>query len=100
MRRWLLLYATGGGVELREIQQDAARRRAGERHGASGTVENRAHGATDRLGRRCGNRSCPYIVLECRLEYLSTGFANRSVSFPAGAQTLSSDLVLHSIRLG
>jgi high affinity Mn2+ porin len=35
-----------------------------------------------------------------RLEYLSTGFANRSVSFPAGAQTLSSDLVLHSIRLG
>ena len=35
-----------------------------------------------------------------RLEYLSSGFADRSVSFPAGAQTLNSNLTLHSIRLG
>jgi high affinity Mn2+ porin len=35
-----------------------------------------------------------------RLEYLSTNFVDRSVSFPAGAQTLNSDLTLHSIRLG
>ena len=35
-----------------------------------------------------------------RLEYLSAGFANRSVSFPAGAQTIDSDLTLRSIRLG
>jgi len=35
-----------------------------------------------------------------RLEYLSTNFADRSVSFPAGVQTLNSDLALQSIRLG
>src|SRR5262245_40954474 len=35
-----------------------------------------------------------------RLEYLSTALADRSVSFPAGAQTLNSDLTLHSIRIG
>ena len=28
------------------------------------------------------------------------GFANRSVSFPAGAHSFNSDLALHSIRLG
>jgi len=35
-----------------------------------------------------------------RLEFLSTGFANRSVSFPAGAHSFNSDLALHSVRLG
>jgi high affinity Mn2+ porin len=35
-----------------------------------------------------------------RIEYLATGFGNRSVSFPAGAQTFNSDLALQSIRLG
>jgi len=35
-----------------------------------------------------------------RIEYLSTGFTTRSVSFPMGAQTFNSDLVLHNIRLG
>jgi len=35
-----------------------------------------------------------------RIEYLATGFPNRSVSFPAGAQAFNSDFALHSIRLG
>lgn len=35
-----------------------------------------------------------------RLEYLYTGFGNRSVFFPAGAQQFSSDLGMHNIRVG
>jgi high affinity Mn2+ porin len=35
-----------------------------------------------------------------RIEYLTTGFGSRSVSFPAGAQAFTSNFALQSIRLG
>ena len=35
-----------------------------------------------------------------RIEYLATGFGNRPVTFPAGAQRFDSDLLVQSIRLG
>jgi high affinity Mn2+ porin len=35
-----------------------------------------------------------------RLEYLYTGYGSRSVDFPAGAQRFSSDLSVHTLRIG
>jgi high affinity Mn2+ porin len=35
-----------------------------------------------------------------RLEYLVTGYGNRGVTFPAGAQRFSSDLALNELRFG
>ncbi len=34
------------------------------------------------------------------VEYLATGFGNRSVTFPAAAQTFDSDLLVQSVRVG
>jgi high affinity Mn2+ porin len=35
-----------------------------------------------------------------RLEYLYTGYASTSVDFPAGAQRFTSDLAVHTVRIG
>ena len=35
-----------------------------------------------------------------KVEYLATGFGNRSVTFPAAAQTFDSDLLVQSVRVG
>jgi high affinity Mn2+ porin len=35
-----------------------------------------------------------------KVEYLSTGFGHKSVTFPSGAQSFDSDLAMQSVRLG
>jgi high affinity Mn2+ porin len=96
-----LFYATGGFAY--SFDEFARTQVAGAATGGSaiaGTVENRF--MVPRIGGAVG--AGVEVVLTPRwmgrLEYLFTDYGSRAVNFPAGAQRFTSDLSVHTVRIG
>jgi high affinity Mn2+ porin len=96
-----LFYATGGLAF--SYDQFTRSQIAGTPAGGTavpGQVENRF--LVPRLGAAAGV-GVEYALpshWSARLEYLFTGYGNRGVTFPAGAQRFTSDLALNELRFG
>jgi high affinity Mn2+ porin len=96
-----LFYATGGLAW--SVDQFSRMQIAGTPAGGTavpGQVENRF--LLPRFGASAGV-GVEYALpshWSARLEYLFTGYGNRGVTFPAGAQRFSSDLALNELRFG
>jgi high affinity Mn2+ porin len=96
-----LFYATGGfAYSFDEFSRTQATGVAIGGTAVPGTVENlfmvpRVGGA---IGAGVEVALTPHWM--ARLEYLFTDYGLRSVNFPAGAQQFSSDLAVHTLRIG
>jgi high affinity Mn2+ porin len=96
-----LFYATGGfAYSFDEFSRTQATGVAIGGTAVPGTVENlfmvpRVGGA---IGAGVEVALTPHWM--ARLEYLFTDYGSRSVNFPAGAQQFSSDLAVHTLRIG
>ena len=66
----------------------------------AGTIENRF--MVPRIGGAAGVGAEVMLTPRwtARLEYLFTGYGSRGVDFPAGAQRFTSDLSVHTLRIG
>ena len=96
-----LFYATGGfAYSFDEISRTQVAGVAIDGTAAAGTVENLF--MVPRIGAAAGAGVEVMLTPRwtARLEYLYTGYGSRSVDFPAGAQRFTSDLSVHTLRIG
>jgi high affinity Mn2+ porin len=98
--QWLF-YATGGfAYSFDEFSRTQVSGAAAGGTAAAGTVENLL--MVPRIGGVAGLGMevslAPHWM--ARLEYLFTDYGSRSVNFPAGAQRFTSDLSVHTLRVG
>jgi high affinity Mn2+ porin len=96
-----LFYATGGfAYSFDEFSRTQVAGVAIGGTAVAGTVENLF--MVPRIGGAVGGGVEVALTPRwmARLEYLFTGYGSRSVDFPAGAQRFSSDLAVHTLRIG
>jgi high affinity Mn2+ porin len=96
-----LFYATGGfAYSFDEFSRTQIAGVAIGGTAAAGTVENLL--LVPRIGGAAGAGVEVMLTPRwmARLEYLYTGYGPRSVDFPAGAQRFTSDLSVHTLRIG
>jgi high affinity Mn2+ porin len=96
-----LFYATGGfAYSFDAISRTQAMGVAIGGTAVAGTVENRF--MVPRIGGAVGGGVEVALTRRWmgRLEYLFTDYGSRSVNFPAGAQRFTSDLAVHTLRIG
>ena len=96
-----LLYATGGfAYSFDEFSRTQVAGVAIGGTAAAGTVENLL--MAPQIGGAAGAGVEVMLTPRwmARLEYLYTGYGSRSVDFPAGAQRFTSDLSVHTLRIG
>jgi high affinity Mn2+ porin len=96
-----LFYATGGfSYSFDEFSRTQVASAAIGGTAVAGTVENLV--MVPRIGGAAGAgvevMLTPHWM--ARVEYLYTGYGSRGVDFPAGAQHFSSDLAVHTLRIG
>ncbi|MFY9900950.1 MAG: carbohydrate porin [Xanthobacteraceae bacterium] len=96
-----LFYATGGfAYSFDEFSRTQVAGAAIGGTAVAGTVENLF--MVPRIGGAVGGGVEVALTPRwmARLEYLYTGYGSRGVTFPAGAQNFSSDLAVHTVRIG
>ncbi len=96
-----LVYATGGfAYSFDEFSRTQVAGVAIGGTAVAGTVENLF--MVPRIGGAAGAGVEVMLTPRwmARLEYLYTGYGSRSVDFPAGAQHFTSDLSVHTLRIG
>jgi high affinity Mn2+ porin len=96
-----LFYATGGFAYIfDEISRTQVSGIAIGGSAVPGTVENRF--MVPRIGGAVGAGAEVALTPRwmARFEYLFTDYGSRSVTFPVGAQRFTSDLAVHTIRIG
>jgi high affinity Mn2+ porin len=96
-----LLYATGGfAYSFDHLTRSQVSGAAAGGTAVGGTVENLF--MVPRVGGAAGAGIEVALTphWRARFEYLYTGYAPRSVDFPAGAQRFDSDLAIHAVRFG
>ena len=96
-----LLYATGGfAYSFDQLSRTQVSGTPVGGSAAAGTVEN--HFMVPRFGGAAGAGVEVTLTPRwtARAEYLFTDYGTESVNFPAGAQRFTSDLAVHTLRLG